>query len=137
MCSSDLLESYANVTYSLPGSFTADPCRYSVVNTTVNVSASWFNTSSYTFTPQITGYWQIIATYDIYRGSSAESDLVIQKNGTSVATMGSIGMINGLITKVVYLNGSTDSVQIINIGSAVNSRSQDQSKSWFQARLVG
>ena len=77
------------------------------------------------------------ATYDIYRGSSAESDLVIQKNGTSVATMGSIGMINGLITKVVYLNGSTDSVQIINIGSAVNSRSQDQSKSWFQARLVG
>ena len=27
-----LLESYANETYTLPGSFTEDPCRYSIVS---------------------------------------------------------------------------------------------------------
>jgi len=47
-----LLEAYANVTYTLPGSFTEDTCRYSIVSSNVNVSSAWFNTSTYTFTPR-------------------------------------------------------------------------------------
>ena len=66
-----LLEAYANVSYTLPGSYTNDICRYSVVNNTVNVPSSWFNTSTYKFTPQKAGYWEIRASYDVYRNGEA------------------------------------------------------------------
>jgi hypothetical protein len=130
-----LLEAYADVTYTLPGSFTEDPCRYSVVNNTVNVSSSWFNTSTYTFTPQKAGYWEITATYDVYRNS--EASMAIKKNNGIVVTAGSFGTVAQQITKIVYLNGSTDFINIVNVGGAANSRSQYAERSWFQARWVG
>jgi hypothetical protein len=130
-----LLEAYASVTYTLPGSFTEDVCRYSVVNNTVNVSSSWFNTSTYRFTPQKAGYWQITASYDVYRNS--EASLAIKKNVDIVAAAGSFNSVAQQVTKIVYLNGSTDYINIINVGGAALSRSQYDSRSWFQARWVG
>jgi hypothetical protein len=41
------------------------------------------------------------------------------------------------ITKIVYLNGSTDFINIFNVGGAANSRDQYAERSWFQARWVG
>jgi hypothetical protein len=130
-----LLEAYANVTYTLPGSFTEDPCRYSVVNNTVNVSSSWFNTSTYTFTPQKAGYWEITAAYDVYRNS--ESAIAIKKNNGIVVTTGAFDAVAQQVTKIVYLNGSTDFINVVNVGGAANSRSQYEGRSWFQARWVG
>jgi len=129
------LEAYANVTYTLPGSFTEDPCRYSVVSSNVNVSSSWFNTSTYTFTPQKAGYWEITAAYDVYR--NAEASMVIKKNTSIVASAGSFNAVAQQITKIVYLNGSTDYINIYNYGGAALSRSQYAERSWFQARWVG
>lgn len=130
-----LLEAYANVTYTLPGSFTEDICRYSIVNNTVNVSSSWFNTSTYTFTPQKAGYWEITASYDVYRNS--EASLAIKKNTDIVAAAGSFDAVAQQITKIVYLNGSSDYISIINVGGASLSRAQYDSRSWFQARWIG
>ncbi len=130
-----LLEAYASVTYTLPGSFTEDVCRYSIVNNTVNVSSSWFNTSTYTFTPQKSGYWEITASYDVYRNS--ESSILIEKNNSIVAAAGSFNAVAQQITKIVYLNGSTDFINIVNVGGAALQRSQFESRSWFQARWVG
>ena len=130
-----LLEAYASVTYTLPGSFTEDVCRYSVVNNTVNVSSSWFNTSTYTFTPLKAGYWQITAAYDVYRNT--EASMAIKKNGAVVTAAGSFGAVAQQVTKIVYLNGSTDYINIINVGGAALSRSQYDGRSWFQARWVG
>ena len=130
-----LLEAYASETYTLPGSFTEDPCRYSVVSNTVNVSSAWFDTSTYTFTPQKAGYWQITASYDVYR--NAEASMVIKKNNSIVASAGSFNSVAQQITKIVYLNGSTDYINIYNFGGAALSRSQFDSRSWFQARWVG
>jgi hypothetical protein len=132
-----LLEAYANVTYTLPGSFTEDPCRYSVVNNTVNVSSSWFNTSTYTFTPQKAGYWEITATYDVYRLHNVEAAMAIKKNNGIVVTAGAFGVVAQQVTKIVYLNGSTDFINVVNVGGAANSRSQYEGRSWFQARWVG
>jgi hypothetical protein len=132
-----LLEAYANATYTLPGSYTADACRYSVVNNTVNVSSSWFNTSTYRFTPQKAGYWNIVAGYDVFRGSSAEANLIIQKNGSNVAISGSLGAIALINSKIIYLNGTTDYVTITNNGNASQSRTQSSEKSFFQANYVG
>jgi hypothetical protein len=130
-----LLEASASVTYTLPGTYTNDICRYSIVNNTVNMSSSWFNTSNHRFTPQKAGYWEITASYDIYRNS--ESSLAIQKNGTNVAVNGTISSVVQQITKIVYLNGSTDFITIANTGFNSNARSQTSSNSWFQARWVG
>lgn len=130
-----LLEAYANVTYTLPGTFTEDPCRYSVVSNTVNVSSSWFNTSTYTFTPQKAGYWEIIASYDVYRNS--EASMTIKKNGSIVAAAGSFNAVAQQIRKIVYLNGSTDYINIYNVGGSTQLRAQFESRSWFQARWVG
>ena len=125
----------ADITYNLPGSFTEDPCRYSIVSNSVNVSSSWFNTSNYTFTPQKVGYWEITASYDVYRNS--EASMAIKKNNVIVAAAGSFNSVAQTITKIVYLNGSTDFINIVNVGGASNSRSQFAARSWFQARWVG
>ena len=130
-----LLEAYANVTYTLPGSFTEDPCRYSIVSNTVNVSAAWFDTSTYTFTPQMAGYWEITASYDVYRNT--EASMAIKKNNGIIAAAGSFNAVAQQITKIVYLNGSTDFIDVINVGGASSSRSQFESRSWFQAMWVG
>jgi hypothetical protein len=124
-----------DITYNLPGSFTEDPCRYSIVSNSVNVSSSWFNTSNYTFTPQKVGYWEITASYDVYRNT--EASMSIKKNNVIVAAAGSFNSVAQTITKIVYLNGSTDFINIVNVGGASNSRSQFASRSWFQARWVG
>ena len=125
----------ANITYTLPGSFTEDPCRYSIVSNTVNVPSSWFDTTGYTFTPQKSGYWEITASYDIYRAT--EASLAIEKNNNVVAAAGSFNAVAQTVTKIVYLNGSTDYINIFNTGGASNSRDQYESRSWFQARWVG
>jgi hypothetical protein len=129
------LEAYANETYTLPGSFTEDVCRYSVVSSNVSVSNSWFNTSTYTFTPQKAGYWEITASYDIYRNT--EASMAIKKNGGIVAAAGSFDAVAQQITKIIYLNGSTDYINIYNVGGAALSRSQYAERSWFQARWTG
>ena len=132
-----LLEAYANETYTLPGGFTDDTCRYSIVNNTVNVPSNWFNTSTYTFTPLKAGYWEITAEYDVYRGSGVEASIAIKKNGGVVAAVGSFGAVSQLVTKIVYLNGSTDYINIINVGNVSNSRGQFDGRSWFQAKWIG
>ena len=130
-----LLEAYANVTYTLPGGFTEDTCRYSVVSTTENVPSNWFNTSTYTFTPQKAGYWEIVASYDVYRNT--EASMAIKKNGSIVAAAGSFNAVAQEVSKTVYLNGSTDYINIINVGGAALQRAQYQTRSWFQAKFVG
>ena len=130
-----LLEAYANVTYLLPGSYTDDICRYSVVNTTINVPSSWFNTSTYRFTPQKAGYWEIGASYNVFR--DGEASLALYKNGINVGLTGAISATYLTLNKIIYLNGSTDYINIYNNGFNSNSRSQGAVTSWFQARWVG
>ena len=130
-----LLEANSNANYTLPGPWINDLCRYNNVNNTINVPSSWFNTSTYRFTPQKAGYWEIIANYDVYR--NAESYLFIQKNGSTVAQLGAFNLISAMVNKIVYLNGSTDYITVLNQGGAAYARSQNASISWFQARWVG
>jgi hypothetical protein len=128
------LEAYASVTYTLPGDFTEDVCRYSVVSANVNVPSAWFDTSTYTFTPQKAGYWEITACYDIYRNT--EASIAIKKNNNLVAAAGSFNAVVQQITKIIYLNGSTDYINIVNVGNGALQRGQFDGRSWFQARWI-
>ena len=130
-----LLEATASVSYTMPGSYTSDPCRYSIVNISVNVPSSWFNTSTYKFTPQKAGYWEIAASYDVYR--NGETYLSIIKNNVNVGQVGSLSEVQLIVSKIIYLNGSTDFITINNSGSSSNTRTQVAASSWLQARWVG
>ena len=127
----------SNQSYTMPGGYTLDPCRYNILSTTVNVSSSWFDTAAYRFTPLKAGYWQIAASYDIYRGATSEAGLNLQKNGGTVATVGAIGVINATVSRVVYLNGFSDYVSVVNAGFTANARSQASDRTFFEARWLG
>ena len=62
--------------------------------------------------------------------------MCINKNGTGVAFIGSISAVVIQVTKLIYLNGSTDYIIIYNLGGNSNDRGQDAEKSWFQARWI-
>jgi hypothetical protein len=75
------------------------------------------------------------ASYDVYRNN--EASMAIRKNGGVVAAAGSFNSVAQQVTKIVYLNGSTDFIDVINVGGSALSRSQFDSRSWFQAMWVG
>jgi len=128
---------YSNATYTLPGGYTEDTCRYNVVSTEINTTG-WFNTTTYRFTPQKAGYWFIVVGYDIYRGTTVEASLNIIKNGgTAVANTGGMGIVSGNLSAMVYLNGTTDYITGVNTGGGANARSQSAGRSILQARWIG
>ena len=85
--------------------------RSIIVSATENVPSNWFNTSTYTFTPQKAGYWEIAAAYDVYRNT--EASMAIRKNGSIVASAGSFNAVAQDISKIIYLNGSTNTLYSI------------------------
>jgi hypothetical protein len=127
---------YSNASYSLPGGYTLDTCRYNVVSTEINTTG-WFNTTTYRFTPQKAGYWLIIVGYDVYRGTTVEAGLNIFKNTTGMANTGGIGVVSSNLSAMVYLNGTTDYITGVNTGGGANTRTQDSFKSILQARWIG
>jgi len=105
-------------------------------NVVVSNPNGWWNTSTNRFTPTRAGYYQIIAVYDIF--VNGESILKINKNGsTQVFTSTTNGLINACITNIVYLNGSTDYVTIVQAGANANTRSQLADRARFQALYLG
>ena len=88
--------------------------------TKINYATENFDTnnnySSSRFTPTVAGYYQISASTRL--GSITASIVVwaIYKNGVSAATGGGCGVVAGYvypaISSLIYLNGSTDYVEI-------------------------
>ena len=129
----------SNVTYTLPASYSLDTCRFNAVTASecLGGAQAWFNTSTYRFTPQVAGWWDIAAAYDIYRGSAVETGLQISKNGTRAGFITGLSIIVGQTRRLVYLNGSTDYVDVQNLGNGALSRIQYATSSIFQARWLG
>jgi hypothetical protein len=130
------LHAFSNASYTIPGSFTIDLCRYNNIATQVNTTG-WFNTSNYRFTPQKAGYWEIVASYEIFRGSGIETSIRIRKNGTEIKYTGILGTVSVDTTTIVFLNGTTDYIDIVNNGANSSARTQTATTSIFQARWVG
>jgi len=131
-----ILTAYSSASYTLPGGFTNDPCRYNVVDTLLNVPAGWFNTTTYRFTPQKAGYWRITAVYDIFRASNVEAALSITKNGVQQTGVGGFGAVAVETSRIIYLNGTTDYVAAINSGGAAALRNQFEKRSYFEAEFI-
>jgi hypothetical protein len=130
------LHAFSNASYTIPGTFTVDVCRYNNINTQINTTG-WFNTSNYRFTPQKSGYWEIRASYEIFRGSGVETSIRIRKNGTVIKYTGILGTVSVDNTTIVSLNGTTDYIDVVNDGANSSARTQTALTSIFQARWIG
>jgi hypothetical protein len=127
---------FSNQTYTWPSpAFTAVTVIY---NSVTADSTSWYNTSNGRFTPTRAGYYQISACARIYSTPSAEASMNITKNGVTIGSTSGLGLINGTISRLVFLNGTTDFVliQIVN-GATSGTAPQSEANSFFTAVWVG
>jgi hypothetical protein len=106
-----------------------------------------FSIATHTFTPNIGGYYQInascrisgstasVTALIIYKNNSAYSSANIQKNGNSTGPV---------ISDIVYLNGSTDFIQMYvyqNAGTALLTALTDNNSAlntavWFSGCMI-
>lgn len=99
-------------------------------------TASYFDLINHRFTPQVAGYYLIIGQVGI--AASSELAATIYKNGVGYA----IGQDNGsgentsVVSCIVYLNGSTDYVELwAYVGASVNTLIKTDSN-YFQGSLL-
>lgn len=129
--------SYTATPFNLVGGFEAQTAPYDSVDESLGGAGSWFDIATHRFTPQKAGWWRITASFDIYRGLDEETSISILKNGPAISNIGGFGLLTSSTTKEVYLNGTTDYVEVMNYGSVATSRDQAPHTSFFQARWVG
>ena len=130
----------ATASHAMSGGFVKEACRYATIVLPGDQSggaSAWWNAVTYTFTPQVAGWWQVRARYENYRGStSAEAGIFLEKNGTSVAEVLGMGDYVQEVSDLIYLNGSTDGVRVTIWGGAANTRTQTANRSNLTATLI-
>lgn len=102
-------------------------------------TANCFNTSTYRYTPNVAGYYQVTAALQ-YNGTSTTTGFVflsVYKNGNSYITGNLITALQFAIpitTTLVYCNGTTDYLEIY--GYQSQGSTQTVTGQYFQAVLV-
>lgn len=115
------------------------------INATEFDTASCFNTSTYRFTPNVPGYYQIVVNADMAANSGTLTGAVLRiyKNGTtakysSVPYAGFTGTEVYLnMSALLYANGSTDYFEFyVQIAGTSPVLYSGQTQTFFQAVLV-
>jgi hypothetical protein len=101
-------------------------------------TANCFNTGNYRFTPNVAGYYQVNAVYNL--GGSGTTLAVIFKNGSAfkygVNSTGSSPYGNS-VSCLMYMNGTTDYIEFYGYTNGTGYQIQTGSlNTWFQAVLV-
>jgi hypothetical protein len=121
----------ANVTTNGPAFSVFLPSNQSITVNTYTVvqlsseeydTASCFNTSTYRFTPNVAGYYQINASLQIDGTGTAMGTtfVILRKNGSTEYTL-SIRLDTSMVSflgsgsQLIYMNGSTDYIELIGI----------------------
>ena len=113
------------------------------INTELFDTASAFNTSTYRFQPAVSGYYQVSGgTRQFTPGAFSYTFVGIWKNGGSLfETTGAIYLSSYSVltlSNLVYLNGSTDYVELYAFASASNTRNVEgnATQTTFSAAMV-
>lgn len=101
-------------------------------------TANCFNTGNYRFTPNVAGYYQVNANYNL--SASSITLAVIYKNGSAfkygVNSTGSVTY-GGSVSCLVYMNGTTDYIEFYGYTSGTGyTVTTGILNTWFQAVLV-
>jgi hypothetical protein len=113
-------------------------------NTGSTVTLNGLSVPAYAFMPNVAGYYQVNGCTSIYTGATGKMFIAIYKTGSSYCTGNEIGFTAsvtqavGTVQTVLYLNGTTDYVQIYawhNIGTT-QSIDYGTSGNWFNCAMV-
>ena len=121
------------------GSLTKMQCNTEEFDT----ASAYDNATNYRFTPQVSGYYQVSGAAQLnYTSALYSSFICIYKNGSAFKfgnnTMNTNVYQQVCVSALIYLNGSTDYVEIYaqqNSGGSANIGG-NQNTSYFQAVLV-
>ena len=108
-----------------------------------DTASAYDNATNYRFTPQVSGYYQVSGAAQLnYTSALYSSFICIYKNGSAFKfgnnTMNTNVYQQVCVSALIYLNGSTDYVEIYaqqNSGGSANIGG-NQNTSYFQAVLV-
>jgi hypothetical protein len=95
------------------------------------------NFASSTFTPTVAGYYQVVGAVNF--GSSTTCAIRIYKNGSAfkqVFNSVTSSVSSGCGTALIYMNGSTDYVEIFAYLGTGQALTADLSTTYFQASMV-
>lgn len=96
-----------------------------------------YDTSNSRFTPTVAGYYQVNAGVNVATTATTIA-LTVYKNGAAFkrmqSTASATGQCNG--TSLVYMNGSTDYIEIYTNLGATQALAADASLTYFQASMV-
>jgi hypothetical protein len=125
-----VFSAYPNVTQSiLASSYT----KILFQATEVNIN-SYYNSATSQFLPLVAGYYQVNAAV-AFAGASSEGYIQIRKNGSSIKNGTDVGgtSYNTIVSAIVYLNGSTDYLEIYGYSGTALNISASAATSYFQA----
>jgi len=107
-----------------------------------DTNSCYDNSTNYRFTPTVAGYYQVNSSVEFNAISGSEVTIAIYKNGSAfkqgldiVATT----MYQLSINALVYLNGSTDYIEIYvyqSSGSSKTIQGNTLSNTYFQAAMI-
>jgi hypothetical protein len=110
---------------------------YNVADQDYNSTDAMWSSVTDRFTPTVAGLWHIVASANVWSGSTTgEARVELYKNGSKVSEVGHYGAINPVISSYVYFNGSTDYIEIKGAAAGSNTRTQTAAQSYFEALLV-
>jgi len=117
------------------GSFTKIQWQAKAFDTNSNFDA----TTNYRFTPTVAGYYQFIVGVGMTIASQVETNITLYKNGSPTATMVDIIVPLGrsaVGAYLLYLNGSTDYVEIYYYTSVAGTTNTGSGTTYFSGFLA-
>jgi hypothetical protein len=110
-------------------------------NSAFDTNGYYDNTTNYRFLPLIAGYYQVNATYNTNTASLTRANIYIYKNGSAAKAGADYSNYTGINTltasALIYLNGSTDYIEIYSLQTGTSPQVfASSSSTYFQAVLV-
>jgi hypothetical protein len=104
-----------------------------------DTNSNFDNVTNYRFTPTITGYYQVSGQVQLVNSTTTELAVSIYKNGSSFKYLGdsitpddrSVGG-----SALIYLNGSTDYVELWAYSSVAGTIANNSIVTYFQAAFI-
>jgi hypothetical protein len=96
------------------------------------------STTNYRFTPQVAGYYQVNGAFSA-TANRTYSVIYLYKNGSNFKSVVSGNSTTGQgtsISTLIYLNGSTDYIEIYALNGVTQNITNSQQETWFQASMV-
>ena len=127
------------------GIATSTYTKVSVQTEVFDTNSNYDNVTNYRFTPTIAGYYQINAAVVATGTTLAYTQAIIYKNGSAYATGGYVTTASGeagsSVSSLVYMNGSTDYVELYAYVSVTGTAiiyggSSAQAQTFFNGSMV-